>query len=31
VHASAYGNQVKAVEPEKIIPKMEVSPLGVAI
>ncbi|MQI71948.1 asparagine synthetase B, partial [Escherichia coli] len=37
VHVSAYDdNQVnsvssKAVEPEKIIPKMEVSPLGVAI
>ncbi|XP_027932517.1 asparagine synthetase [glutamine-hydrolyzing] 2 [Vigna unguiculata] len=31
VHSSAYGNQVKAVEPEKIIPKMEVSPLGVVI
>jgi asparagine synthase (glutamine-hydrolysing) len=35
VHVSAYENQVnsatKAVEPEKIIPKMEVSPLGVAI
>ncbi|XP_061362497.1 asparagine synthetase [glutamine-hydrolyzing] 2 isoform X2 [Gastrolobium bilobum] len=36
VHASAYeNNQVnsvtKTVEPEKIIPKMEVSPLGIAI
>ena len=34
VHNSAYENQVnsvKTVEPEKIIPKMEVSPLGLAI
>lgn len=37
VHVSAYENQQvnssvgKGVEPEKIIPKMEVSPLGVAI
>lgn len=32
VHVSAYDNQVnKTVEPEKIIPKMEISPLGVAI
>lgn len=36
VHDSAYDEQLnksvsKGVEPEKIIPKMEVSPLGVAI
>jgi asparagine synthase (glutamine-hydrolysing) len=35
VHVSAYENKInsvtKGVEPEKIIPKMGISPLGVAI